>query len=60
MELVALEEGIAEMTASDGLAPARCGGLYEAAHTAACSAIDGVEAAVRRAMMMDQDYELVH
>jgi hypothetical protein len=35
-------------------------GAYEAAHTAACSAIDGVEAAVRRAMMMDQDYELVH
>eukprot|EP01050_Picozoa_sp_SAG11_P001593 SAG11_NODE_70_length_18450_cov_14.704975_14_plen_88_part_00 len=27
MELVALEEGTAEMTASDGLAPARCGGL---------------------------------
>ena len=29
-------------------------GAYEAAHTAACSAIDGVEAAVRRAMIVDE------
>jgi hypothetical protein len=35
-------------------------GAYEAAHVAARSANDGVEAAARRAMMMDQDYELVH
>ena len=42
--------------------PPRCApdGAYEAAHAAACSANDGVEAAARRAMMMDQDYELVH
>jgi hypothetical protein len=58
---VALRRGAARRMRAPRRSPRRApAGAYEAAHAAALTAMEGVESAACRAMVLEPDYELVH